>query len=176
MTGAYNANVSNDGSICKTQAWFSGCLHRDHIAPFILFHGLLYPVTVHSSCHNREDIVRDGESFIDVVRDIDHRNIEFRLQANDLIAQGAAGNDVQRRKGFIQEKDPGLPGQCLTDGAALTFSSGYFLRLPVTEMPNVEILHQMFNLRAANGGKGHITLDIQVGEKRIILENIADAP
>lgn len=133
---------------------------------------LQYPFPDDPALHDRQNIIAQKQRFADVMGHINNWNRECAFQCLQLITKHSPNSHIKSGKRFIQKKYVRPSCQGLTNGAALTFPSGYFIRFTVAEMPDTEKSRQFFHILFIMRRKGNISIDVQVWKKGVVLEHI----
>jgi hypothetical protein len=114
------------------------------------------------------------------VGDEHHRYGGFFLNGAKTAPQGLSHAEVERGEGFVQEEERGLRCQGARHCHALTFASGQRLHATSSEPIEFDEGEQLLDAMppllssAPRKAKSDVGLDVEMREKRVVLEDVSD--
>ena len=128
----------------------------------------------------QHQVIGKARDLLWVVRDVDHRQFQFAMQAFEVGQDGGFRGVIERRQGFVHQQQAGLRGQCPRNRDALPFSAGQRLRPARQQLPDAEQLDDVIQAAwlahaACFQRIQQIGLHVHVWEQAGFLEYIAHA-
>ncbi|CAM2152096.1 hypothetical protein PT2222_270114 [Paraburkholderia tropica] len=130
-----------------------------------------------------DDLVRERHRLDLIVRHVDHRGLQFVVQAREFEAHLHAQRGVEVRERFVEQKHLGLARDRPPDRHALTLTARKLLGLAIEQMVDVQDLRGVLHGRVDLGllrareleAERHVVVQRHVRIKRIRLEHHRDA-
>ena len=126
-----------------------------------------------------QDMVGEGEAFVLIVRDQQHRDAEGGFHFEDDGVEVGAEGGVEAAARFIEEEGLGFGDQGAGDGGALFLSAGEFAGVAAGEVGQFEAFEEFgdaavaFEAGQTVGGKGEVFAHGHVREEGVVLEDVA---